>query len=242
MPATPLPTPEAPLAYARQLLVVIADDWHSTSATLQRWARPALDAPWVAVGPGMPVSLGRHGLAWGLGLPPADEYAGQFPSQLAAPFKREGDGRAPAGIFALPSLFGVAPADSDEARALRLPYQPAHAALKCVDDPTSRHYDRIVDQTTTAIDWQSAEDMLRGDARYTIGAVIAHNPDHVAGAGSCIFLHVWQAPGVPTAGCTAGERADIDAVCAWLDGDARPLLVQLPAAEYARRRTAWQLP
>jgi len=125
-----------------------------------------------------------------------------------------------------------------------LPYRTATPDLKCVDDPTSAHYNRFVDLAEKPeCDWTSHEDMRRADERYAIGAVIAHNsPKPVAGAGSCIFLHVWQAAGVPTAGCTAGALAEISEICAWLDGAAAPLLVQLPAAEYAHFRAVWALP
>ena len=226
----------SPLANSNQLLVVVAQDWTCTTGKLQRFARQSPCSDWQAIGACIPVSLGRSGLAWGIGLHGAVDRPG--------PHKREGDGCAPAGIFAISELFGVAGADSAFARAARLPYRAASANLICVDDPASAHYNRFVDLATTPQrDWHSHEDMLRTDARYTLGAVIAHNSPHpVPDAGSCIFLHVWQAPGVPTAGCTAGALAEITEICAWLDSAAAPLLVQLPAAEYAHFRAAWALP
>ena len=66
--------------------------------------------------------------------------------------------------------------------------------------------------------------------------------DNRPGAGSCIFLHVWQDAAMPTAGCTAASLANMSEVCAWLDATANPLLVQLPQAEYIRYRQAWALP
>ena len=185
------------------------------------------------VGNPVAVSLGRSGLAWGLGLHP--HFCGVESE------KREGDGRAPAGMFAISALFGTA---SDLARTAKLPYLPATADLKCVDDSASAHYNRIVDQTVIARpDWVSCEDMLRSDQRYAVGAVVAHNAaPPVAGCGSCIFLHVWAAPGMPTAGCTAMSLADMTEVAGWLDGAAVPVLVQLPQAEYERRRADWGLP
>ena len=85
--------------------------------------------------------------------------------------------------------------------------------------------------------------MLRADSRYDLGAVVAHNvAPPLAGAGSCIFLHVWQDAATPTAGCTAASLANMSEVCAWLDATANPLLVQLPQAEYIRYRQAWALP
>ena len=223
-----------PLAGCHQLLRVLALDWTSTTGELQRFARATAEGEWEPVGETIPVSLGRGGLGWGIGLQPASEEG---------PHKAEGDGRAPAGIFAITALFGSADADSDFVRAARLPYFAATPDLKAIDDPQSRHYNRIVDQRTVEKDWSSCEDMLRTDERYTVGAVIAHNAvPPQPGAGSCIFLHVWEKPGAPTAGCTAGALAAIREICLWLEAAASPCLVQLPQAEYARLRGCWQLP
>jgi len=226
---TPLP------AACRQLLLCLAADGEATGARLQRFARPPA-GPWQAVGAVVPVTLGRAGLAWGRGL--------QAPVAGGLPDKREGDGRAPAGVFAISELFGSAAPDSAFARAARLPYRQATADLKAIDDPASAYYNRIVDQSAVARpDWASCEEMLRADQRYAIGAVVAHNAaPPLPGAGSCIFLHVWAAPGVPTAGCTAMGLAEMSEITGWLDGAAAPVLVQLPLAEYERRREAWGLP
>jgi L,D-peptidoglycan transpeptidase YkuD (ErfK/YbiS/YcfS/YnhG family) len=230
------PPMNSPLSQSRQLLVVKTPDWASRTAKLQRLARPNPAADWCLVGNPMPVSLGRNGLAWGIGRHQASGRPG--------PRKSEGDGCAPAGIFAISELFGAAGQESSFARALKLPYRQATDDLKCIDDPASVHYNRFVDLGKTPDSgWISHEDMRRSDERYAVGAVIAHNtPQPLAGAGSCIFLHVWAAAGVPTAGCTAGALADITEICTWLDGAATPLLVQLPLAEYAHFRAAWALP
>jgi L,D-peptidoglycan transpeptidase YkuD (ErfK/YbiS/YcfS/YnhG family) len=220
----------------RQLLLVVAEHWTSSSGQLQRFARESADGKWLRVGKQVAVSLGRSGLAWGRGLHP--------PVGGVGPEKREGDGRAPVGVFAISALFGTAGAESDLARAAKLPYLCATRDLKAIDDPASAYYNQIVDQSAIARhDWVSCEDMLRGDGRYAAGAVVGHNCDPVVpGAGSCIFLHVWQAPGMPTAGCTAMALADMSEIAGWLDGAAAPLLVQLPQAEYERWRADWGLP
>ncbi len=230
------PPSRSPTAASRQLLAVVAPHWGSTAGRLRRFAREHVDAGWRPVGPALPVSLGRSGLAWGRGRHPLPGGAGRV--------KREGDGRSPAGVFAISALFGAAAPDSPLAGAARLPYLTATAGLKAIDDPASAHYNRIVDQTAVAQpDWASCEDMLRDDGRYAVGAVIAHNADPpLPGAGSCIFLHVWAGAGAPTAGCTALALADMRALAGWLDGAAAPLLVQLPRAEYECRRADWGLP
>lgn len=225
-----------PLIASRQLLVVKATDWTSSTAGLQRFARAGTTEAWQPVGSAIKVSLGRSGLGWGRGRHDC--------SDAGEPVKQEGDGRAPAGIFAITELFGIDAPDSPLAHAAKLPYRCATAQLKCVDDPASIYYNRFVDLgESPARDWHSHEDMLRTDGRYAIGAVVAHNsPDPAPGAGSCIFLHIWQDEGVPTAGCTAASLADMTTICRWLDGAAAPLLVQLPESEYTHFRKAWALP
>lgn len=222
------------LGITQQLLVVLAPDWSSCAGQLQRFERPRVENAWQSAGPAIPVSLGRSGLAWGRGLHPP----------FAGAEKQEGDGRAPAGIFAITALFGYASPDSPFASAAKLPYLCATRDLKCIDDPASAHYNRVVDQSTLAqIDWASCEDMLRSDRRYAVGAIVGHNSERpVPGAGSCIFLHVWENEGAPTAGCTAMSLADMTEIGGWLDGAAAPLLLQLPQAEYERWREAWALP
>ncbi|WP_310493136.1 L,D-transpeptidase family protein [Dechloromonas sp.] len=234
MPPSPTTVSSPIAASSRQLLLVVAPAWDSKAARLRRFERTGNDDDWQPVGPAIAVSLGRAGLAWGRGFhPPVEERE-----------KSEGDGCAPAGIFAITALFGYAAPDSPFARAARLPYLAATPDLKAIDDPASAHYNRIVDQSTVADpDWASCEDMLRPDERYAVGAVVAHNAEPpVPGAGSCIFLHVWAGQGVPTAGCTAMALADMSEIAGWLDASAAPLLVQLPQAEYAARRAAWGLP
>ena len=223
-------------ALSRQLLLVVAAAWDSQTAQLQRFARNTPRGEWRPVGLATPVSLGKSGLAWGRGL--------HSPASVNGRDKQEGDGCAPAGIFAITALFGEAAPDSPLAHAARLPYLPATPDLKAIDDPASAHYNRIVDQSSVAQpDWVSCEDMLRSDSRYAVGAVVAHNAEPpLPGAGSCIFLHVWAGEGVPTAGCTAMSLTVMSEIAGWLDAAAMPLLVQLPLLEYARLRTPWGLP
>ena len=159
-----------------------------------------------------------------------------------APVKREGDGRAPAGAFRLSGAFGYRAAA--EVPWVRMPYLHSTPAWKCVDDPASRHYNRLVDETAVSPDWGSREEMLRADPLYRLGVVVDHNgaAQTRPGAGSCIFLHVWRGPDEPTVGCTAMAESDLEQVGRWLDPSRHPALVQLPRAEYRRLRRAWGLP
>lgn len=219
-----------------QLLLVVAPDRGSTVGQLQRYTRDSPLDSWHSADSVIPVSLGRSGLAWGRGIHSLPAVPG--------PEKREGDGCSPAGIFSITTLFGSAAPDSALVLGAKLPYLSATDDLKAIDDPASAYYNQIVDQSTVARpDWASCEDMLRHDQRYAVGAVVAHNAQPpVPRAGSCIFLHVWEAPDRPTAGCTAMTLADMSQIAGWLDAAAQPVLVQLPQAEYDRWCEVWALP
>ncbi|RPJ83634.1 MAG: hypothetical protein EHM13_06960 [Acidobacteria bacterium] len=223
--------PDGPLADARQLLLVVTGNWNAVDGTLLRFDRPDASAAWQAVGPPIPVVVGRTGLAWGRGL---------HPSQDGGPVKREGDGKAPAGIFRLGKAFGQV----DEAPALwHMPYLFLAGDVECVDDVGSVHYNVLVTkQSVGTPDWKSSEKMWT-EPLYKWGVVVEHNQQPVqASGGSCIFLHIWRGPGRGTAGCTAMEEPALTAAIAWLDPARTPLLVQRPREAYARLRSAWGLP
>ena len=219
---------------ARQLVLVTAADWNATTGTLRTYARND-DGTWREAGDAAPVSIGRGGSGWGVGLHPA---------QSGGPGKHEGDGRAPAGVFAIGEAFGYA-AQAQTA----LPYAQMQASSWCMDVVDSPLYNRIVDASEVgdAAVQGSSEPMRRdlhdnGDQRYRSGFVIEHNPDARKGAGSCIFAHLWKAPGAPTAGCTAMADATMQRLYGWLQPEARPVFVLLPQAEYERLRRSWRLP
>jgi zinc D-Ala-D-Ala dipeptidase len=223
--------PPLALAQATQLLVVTTATWDTTGGTLRRYSRDATGA-WRAEGARVPVVVGRTGLAWGVGVVP--DAAGE-------PAKHEGDGKAPAGVFALATAFGFAP--SAAAVGTRLPYLPLAETTECVDDTASAHYNAIVDRgRVPRVDWTSSERMRSIDL-YRLGVVVDYNArPPAAGRGSCIFLHVWRGPGSSTAGCTAMAEPALAELVHWLDPARRPALVQLADAAYARRRAAWGLP
>ena len=217
----------------RQLVLVLTPDWDASSGQLQHFERVG-EGRWQPLGSPTRVSVGRAGSAWGLGLHPA-----QPGTQ-----KREGDGRAPAGVFALGPAFGYAPTDRT-----RMPWLALEATDWCIDVPGSPYYNRLVDRREVGEQAiaGSSEPMrrdihLNGDQRYRQGVVIEHNAGGIDGAGSCIFVHLWQTPGQPTAGCTAMDEGTMRALLDWLDPAARPRLVLLPQIEYDRLRSAWELP
>ncbi len=224
----------SPLEGARQLVTVLADGWNKVPAVLQRYERDGDTSPWKAAGKRVPVSLGRSGLGWGIGVHPKDAM---LPGE---PEKREGDGRAPAGVFELVSCFAYAP---EELAGTAMPVLRADSELVCVDDASSRYYNEVFPRNVPDKDWNSAEDMLRKDGLYRYGVVVAHNMNPpLPGAGSCIFLHVERSPGAPTAGCTAMKQNALKELILWLDPAAKPMMAQFPKDVYERLRKEWRMP
>jgi len=219
---------------SEQLIVVTTTGWDSIGGTLTMYERSPGGA-WKQHGTSWSIVVGRTGLAWGRGSVPVNGFAG--------PVKHEGDGRSPAGAFTLGTAFGYAPPDS--ARWLRLPYVQATTALECVDDAKSRWYNQLLLRSSArpAPDWSSSEIMRLPGDEYRWGVVVEHNSGPaVPGGGSCIFLHIWDGPREPTVGCTAMMERDLLDLMHWLDPKRKPVIVQLPAAEYQRLRKQWTLP
>ncbi len=221
-------------ASARQLVLVTTADWDSTGGELRRYERNGNG--WREVGAAKPIAVGRTGLAWGLGLNDA---------RSDGPVKREGDGKAPAGVFAIGPAFGYA----DSART-GLQYQAMDRNDWCIDVPESAYYNRIVDRSVVkAAGVEKSTEPMRldihgknGDQRYREGFVIQHNAAAKPSAGSCIFAHLWGSPGQATAGCTAMAPESMQPLLAWLDRSRKPVFVQLPQASYVQLRSAWDLP
>ena len=204
--ASPVP------ARSWQMLVVVSSDWKADHGRLYRFEREGTQ--WRQVGRSVPVKLGRNGMGWGRGLHGYRLGTG--------PIKREGDKRAPAGVFALPFLFG-------EGKDLfRYPYRRMTENHRCVDDGRSRYYNRIVDSRNAQKDYHSFEKMKFPSGLYRYGIFVAHNPKRIPGAGSCIFMHIVKPNGRATVGCTAMERGDLLKVMKWLDPSKHPVLVQGP--------------
>ena len=227
----------AALRTSTQILVVTTQDWNGVEGTLQAYERPQARKKWKAVGGPIPVVVGKNGLGWGAGVA-AGRDAGRRGE--GDPVKKEGDSKSPAGIFRLSTAFGYAAQRPPE---WKMPYVSLTPSVECVDDARSKFYNRVVDRAAVAPDWNSSEQMLRPDGLYRWGVVVDHNADPVtAGAGSCIFLHIWLGPGQGTTGCTAMAQEQLEGVLARLDPARRPLLVQLPRAQYKKLRRHWKLP
>lgn len=225
-------TAAQPWSDARQLVLVTVPGWDSSTGTLQSFNRMA--GKWRPASAPAPVTVGRSGSAWGLGL-----HGGQTGQP-----KREGDGRSPAGAFRIGDAFGY-----DPSVTTGLSYLPMKASHYCIDVSDSPLYNQIVDTDDvgeTAARGSTEPMRLdihgKGDQRYHAGFIIEHNASGQPMGGSCIFAHEWKSPADATSGCTAMARDTMASLLAWLDADSRPVFVLLPEAEYDRLQAEWNLP
>ncbi|HHO65355.1 MAG TPA: hypothetical protein ENJ71_02415, partial [Epsilonproteobacteria bacterium] len=197
--------------HTEQLIVVTTKNWSAPNGKLQRYERKG--NTWYKAGREVSIKLGRNGLGWGKGLHSIPKGA-KF-------IKKEGDGKAPAGIFTLKQAFGYQPFVVD------YPYEVYRSTDHCVDDSKSKYYNKIIDSTKVKKDYKSFEHMKFPKDYYKYGIVVNHNhideAGAVKGAGSCIFIHIKK---VPTAGCTVMNEAEMKEIIHWLDADKNPLLLQ----------------
>lgn len=221
------------LTHSRQILIVTTPDWNSVAGTMVRFERHRAGAPWRKIGEPTAVVVGKSGMGWGHGLVSVSGHA------ETDPVKREGDGRSPAGVFKVSTVFGYAP---DKPAAWLMPYHPLTPATECIDDRSSTHYNRLVERTDVTPDWNSSEHMRSMGIYYQWGAVIQQNPENRPGGGSCVFLHVSDASSEGTSGCTAVAQPQLEAVLAWLKPDDNPLIVEMPISEYKRAAKSLGLP
>jgi len=201
-----------------QLLVVTTKSWQSPNATLKRFAKEGRQ--WKQKGKTLQVITGKNGLGWGRGLHSIPKNATYI--------KKEGDGKAPAGIFKLKNGFGYQPFSID------YPYRVYKETDHCVDDGKSKWYNQIIDSTKVQKDYSSHERMKFPRNYYKYGLVVDHNPKAIAGAGSCIFMHIKKPNRIPTVGCTAMSESEMKSLLKWLDPKKHPLLIQAPKNEISK--------
>lgn len=127
-------------AHSTQMIVVTTADWNVVEGRLQRYERATLHDAWRHVGEAIPIVVGKNGMGWGVGAIATDDPEVRCPSD---PIKKEGDGRTPAGVFTLGTVFGYA---SRPLPGLKMPYLSLTPSIECVDDVDSKYYNRIVDR------------------------------------------------------------------------------------------------
>jgi len=193
---------------SQQIILVVSEGFNSAKAKLSCYEdnKKVIDT--------IDVNLGTNGLGWGLGeiklIQKEDEAQ-----------KKEGDKKAPAGVFKLTSTFGY-----KENKNSKINYIHPLDNLICVDDSDSRHYNKIIQMPKNIP--SSFEKMKRDDNQYKLGVVVAHNKSQVKQAGSCIFLHVHKHKDASTAGCTSMTLSNMKKIVHWLDGSKNPILIQVP--------------
>lgn len=214
-----------------QLIVAIAPDWNAMHGKMQRFERSGR-GDWSPVAPPVPVLFGKSGLAWGSGI------AGQDEQGL---HKKERDGRAPAGVFAIGKVFGY---ESKLPPGGDYPYHQVSEADIWSDDPRSPNYNRhIVIDPKNPPDNYSHEKMRSGDFAYHWLVEIRHNSDPpVPGDGSAIFFHIRRGVNRATTGCTTMAEPELVKMITWLRSSRHPCYVLLPAEELEKKWRAWGLP
>ena len=223
-------TSAADLDGVRQLVVAIAPSWEAFEGSAQRFER--VGGGWKAVGKPWVVLYGKRGLAWGSGVHGQEEKG---------PRKVENDGRSPAGVFRIGTIYtydSALPPGSD------YPFHTVTAADAWIDDANHPKYNQhvIVDPKNPP-PWYAKQRMRLGDFAYRWLIEIRHNSDPpTPGLGSAIFFHLRRGTHRPSVGCTVMAEADIVSLIRWLRADARPHFALLPREEYAAKWKAWNLP
>ncbi len=227
----PQPPPvKIPFAESLQAVVVTTASPTAIQGEARIYERKTLKAKWKKVGDEFPIVVGRSGLGWSLDTAP----------EGITEFKKEGDGRSPAGMFPLTFAFGR----PEKPGEVKLSYTKLENYSECVDDVASNHYNKLVDRLKVGnFDWKSSEKMLEVGPEYDLGLFVAHNSYPVRrGDGSCIFLHVWKDASTGTSGCTAMQRDNLVRILGWADPAKNPYLVQLTEADHKKYQKAWNLP
>lgn len=135
-------------------------------------------------------------------------YSGRvgYNGVVSAAAKREGDGRTPAGLYALHDGFGALPNPGLARR-----WTVATSRHVWVDDSRSAYYNTMQLDPARGR-WTSAEKLLNRPA-YDYAQVIAYNRAATPYKGSAIFLHVGT--GGATAGCVSVSAASLVALLRW---------------------------
>jgi L,D-peptidoglycan transpeptidase YkuD (ErfK/YbiS/YcfS/YnhG family) len=128
---------------------------------------------------------------------------------VEAQAKREGDGCSPLGVWTIRRV--LFRPDKGGRPETGLPTKALERDDGWCDAPADPAYNRPVSLPYPA----SAETMWRDDDVYDLVGVLAHNDDPpVPGKGSAIFLHLARPDYMPTEGCVALARQDMEALLA----------------------------
>ena len=186
----------------RQVVVVGAQGWHSTSGTLTLYDRT--DQGWTRVA-SWPARLGYGGL-------------------VPAAARVQSTGTTPAGLFAITQAFGRQPDPGTT-----LPYTHVSADHWWVEDRRSRYYNQmrlghLGGFLRSTRGYNASEHLATMGAQYDYAAVVDFNRPHpVVGRGAGIFVHAFG--DVTTVGCVSVRRDHMVALLRWLDPGMSPRIV-----------------
>ena len=216
-----------------QCVLGVASDWDSSKVRLSLHERDS-SGRWKIVGTPWEGRLGKSGLSWGRGI---------HPVPTGSIMKKEGDWKAPAGVFRIGGAWGYG---ATVKKHPKLAYRQITTRDLWVEDSKSPSYNRhlILDREPQSA-WEKKQQMRQNDYPHSLKLFIAHNepPNATPGGGSAIFFHIWRGGGSkPTAGCTTMPEERLRQIIAWINPGENPLYVLLPESEYKRLRGEWRLP
>ena len=213
-----------------QLIVSIAPGWNSKSGKLQLFERSG--GKWTAVGEPWEVLYGPAGLAWGRGVHGTEEPGLR---------KVERDKRAPAGVFAMGTIYTY---DQALPGGANYPFHTVGKGDAWIDDSNHPDYNKhVVVDPENPPPWFAKQKMRHNDFAYRWLLEIRHNSDPpVPNAGSAIFFHMRRGPTRPSAGCTVMAEPNLIRVIRWLNDSKKPHYALLPKAEYLAKWKQWGLP
>ncbi len=215
-----------------QCLVGVASGWDSSYVTLTLYEKKG--PGWKPTGSSWKGRLGRSGLAWGRGMSPVPD---------GAKMKKEGDWRAPAGVFYIGGAWGYAPSIKMVPTMSYVQVGTRDLWYEDVNSPLYNQYRRLEYEPKSSAEKRAQ--MKQGDHAHSLKMFIAHNafPKAQPGMGSSIFFHIWRGGGSkPTAGCTTMDEGKLKQLIAKIVPEKYPVYVLLPQAEYDKVRGPWKLP
>lgn len=218
----------------QQAVVGVTSDWSSSHVDLGLYEKK--NGAWKLVGTFWKGRIGRNGLASGLGLSPA----------VSKTVKKEGDGKAPAGVFSLGKAFGYAKSINKKPK---LVYNVVTSKDLWVEDSGSILYNQHVQLThEPSSTWEKKQQMRQNDYAHCLKLYIEHNAKTItnkpkAGMGSAIFFHIWRKNGgKATSGCTTMSATKLEQMISQIDPEKNPVYILLPKSSYLSYRSAWKLP
>ena len=156
--------------------------------------------------------------------------------------KKEGDRRAPAGVFTIGGAWGYDPKTKHHPN---LAFTQITSRDLWVEDINSKYYNRHLRlDREPATAWEKKQQMRQGDDAHALKLFINHNaPNVTPGAGSSIFFHIWRGGGSKaTFGCTTMHESQLKTLIQWLDPKLNPVYILLPQEQYTAKRLEWKLP